>query len=127
MYYIVDTDKSFYEAATDLEPVVLRLGFMVLYVHDLGATLRSKGIEFDDECKVFELCNPRQMERALVTDMRANLALPWRISVYTEDGNTKIGLLRPLPLVAALSREAALTSAAREVEEKLVQMVDETR
>jgi len=127
MYYIVDSDKSFYEASVDLGEVVLRLGFSVLHVHDLGETLRGKGIDFDDECKIFEICNLRQAERALAIDLRLNMALPCRISVYTENGNTRIGLIRPSPMLGALSQDARLADLAREVEERMIQIVDEAR
>ena len=79
MYYIVESDKSFDQASTDLETAVKRHSFGVLHVHDLGATLRSKGIEFDDQCKIFEVCNPGQAAKVLSTDMRLNMALPCRI------------------------------------------------
>ncbi|MBS1158134.1 MAG: hypothetical protein H6R15_553 [Proteobacteria bacterium] len=127
MYYIIESGKSFYEASVDLEEVVLRLGFGVLHIHDLGATLRRKGLDFDEEAKVFEIFNPRQAEKLLAIDMRLNMALPWRISVYTENGATKIGLLRPQPMLAALSADTELARVAREVEEKMIQMVDEAR
>ena len=51
MYYIVETKKSFSQASTDLEAAVLRNGFGVLHVHDLGTTLRSKTIQMIDEAK----------------------------------------------------------------------------
>ena len=94
MYYIVDSDKSFYEATTDLVPVIQRLGLNVLQVHYLGGMLDSKDIEFDDECQVFEIGNPRLVEKVLAIETRLSAALPWRISVYTENGNTKIAVLR---------------------------------
>ena len=53
MYYIVESDKPFNQASADLAAAVIRHGFGVLHVHDLGATLRSKDIAFDEECKVF--------------------------------------------------------------------------
>jgi len=127
MYYIVETDKSFDQAAADLEAAVKRHGFGVLHVHDLGATLRGKGIAFDQQCKVLEVCNPGQAARVLATDMRLNMALPCRISVFTEKGKTKIGLIKPLEMLAALSRDAALLQVAKEVEEKTMQMVDEAK
>ena len=126
MYYIVDSDKSFYEATTDLVPVIQRLGLNVLQVHDLGGMLDGKHIEFDDECQVFEIGNPRLVEKVLAIDMRLSAALPWRISVYTENGNTKIAVLRPAPMLAALSNDATLARLAQELEEKLIQIVDET-
>ena len=83
MYYVVESDKSFDQAAVDLEAAVARNGFGVLHVHDLGSTLRGKGVEFAEQCKVFEVCNPQQAAKVLATDMRLNMALPCRISVFT--------------------------------------------
>lgn len=127
MYYIVPSNKTFNQASTDLEAAVLRHGFGVLHVHDLGATLRSKGLAFEEECKVFEVCNPAQAAKVLSVDMRLNMALPCRISVFTEEGSTRIGLIRPVPMLTVLSQDAALLQVAEEVEEKLLQMVDEAK
>ena len=127
MYYIVETSKSFNQASTDLEAAVKRHDFCVLHIHDLGATLRSKGIAFDEECKVFEVCNPGQAAKVLSADMRLNMALPCRISVFTEKGKTKIGLIKPVQMLSALSQDAALVQVAKEVEEKTIQMVDEAK
>ena len=127
MYYIVETGKTFSQAATDLEAAVLRHQFGVLHVHDLGATLRSKGIAFKEECKVFEVCNPAQAAKVLATDMRLNMALPCRISVYTQDGKTRIGLIKPVPMLSALSDDPALVKVATEVEDKTIRMVDEAK
>ncbi len=87
MYYVVETEKSFDQASADLEAAVQRHGFGVLHIHDLGSTLRSKGVAFNEQCKVFEVCNPMQAAKVLSTDMRLNMALPCRISVFTH-GNT---------------------------------------
>lgn len=125
MYYIVETRKTFDQASADLESAVKNHGFGVLHVHDLGNTLRSKGIAFDEQCKVFEVCNPVQAAKVLATDMRLNMALPCRISVFTENGKTKIGLIKPEPMLATLSEDATLRQVAREVEEKTIRMVDE--
>ena len=127
MYYIVDSNKGFEEAATDLDTAVKRNGFGVLHVHDLGTTLRSKGIDFTEQCKIFEVCNPAQASKVLATDMRLNMALPCRISVYTEKGTTKIGLIKPVEMLAPLSQDPALTRVAEEVERKTIQMVDEAK
>ena len=127
MYYIVETDKSFEQASADLETAVERNGFGVLHIHDLGATLRSKGVPFDEQCKVFEVCNPKQAAKVLSADMRLNMALPCRISVFTEASKTKIGLIKPLEMLSALSQEADLLEVAKEVERNTIQMVDEAK
>ncbi|WP_296494978.1 DUF302 domain-containing protein [Rhodoferax sp.] len=127
MYYIVPTRKPFDQACTDLEAAVLRHGFGVLHIHDLGATLRGKGIAFEEQCKVLEVCNPAQAAKVLAVDMRLNMALPCRISVYTENGAARIGMIRPLPMLSFLSQDALLMQVAREVEEKTIQMIDEAK
>jgi len=77
--------------------------------------------------QVFDVCNYRQMEKLLAIDMRLALSLPWRISVFTENGATKIGLIRPEPMLAAFGANAELAKVAREIEEKMIQIVDEAR
>ena len=127
MYYIVESNKSFEQAATDLEAAVKRHEFGVLHVHDLGNTLRGKGIAFAEQCKVFEVCNPGQAAKVLGTDMRLNMALPCRISVYTEQGKTRIGMIKPVPMLAALSQDASLVKVAQEVEAMTKKMIEEAR
>ncbi len=125
MYYVVETSKSFDQAAADLEAAIVRNGFGVLHVHDLGATLRSKGVAFERECKVFEVCNPHQAARVLAVDMRLNMALPCRVSVYTEAGGTRIGMIEPASMLAMLSPDPALAQVAREVQAVVARSIDE--
>lgn len=127
MYYIVDSEKPFEQASQDLDAAVKRHGFGVLHIHDLGQTLRSKGIDFREQCRIFEVCNPVQAARVLSSDMRLNMALPCRISVYTEAGVTKIGLIKPAQMLASLSDNKQLAVVAAEVESKTKQIVDESK
>jgi uncharacterized protein (DUF302 family) len=127
MYYLVDSAKSFEQASADLDAAVKRHGFGVLHVHDLGATLRGKGFDFPEQCRVFEVCNPGQAVKVLAADMRLNMALPCRISVYTEDGVTRIGLILPVQMLASLSRDPELLKVASEVEQKTIEMVDDAK
>ncbi|MFO1385801.1 MAG: DUF302 domain-containing protein [Chitinivorax sp.] len=127
MYYVVESGKSFEQAAADLDAAVKRNGFGVLHVHDLGNTLRGKGLEFAEQCRVFEVCNPQQAAKVLATDMRLNMALPCRISVYTENGATRIGMIQPAAMLAALSPDPALAQVAQAVEAKTRQMIDEAK
>ncbi len=127
MYYIVETKKSFEQASADLQAAVINHGFGVLHVHNLGETLRSKGVSFTEACKVFEVCNPVQAAKVMSSDMRLNMALPCRISVYTEAGQTKIGLIKPEAMLTSLSADEALQEVAKEVESQVIAMVDEAK
>jgi uncharacterized protein (DUF302 family) len=125
MYYIVESNKSFNQAVVALELAVVKNGFGILHVHNLGATLRNKGIDFKEECKVFEVCNPIQAAKVLSADMRLNMALPCRVSVYTEKRHTKIGFIKPQKMLSSLSQDPALAQTGKEVEEKIIKIVDE--
>jgi uncharacterized protein (DUF302 family) len=99
----------------------------VLHVHNIGNTLRGKGVAFEEECNVFEVCNPGQAAKVLSSDMRLNMALPCRISVYTEKGKTRIGTISPVQMLTMLSGDAALSQVAKEVEEKVILMINEAK
>lgn len=127
MFYIVESSKSFYEAGFDLEPVVQRLGFAILHTFDFSETLRRKGIELDEDCQVFEICNYRYAEKLLSIDMHLSLTLPWRISIFTQNGATMIGLTRPDTMPSILGKNDELARTAAEIEAKMIMIVDETR
>ncbi|MBC8426231.1 DUF302 domain-containing protein [bacterium] len=127
MYYIVESEKTFAQATADLETAVAAHGFGVLHVHDLGETLRAKGIDFAEDCRILEVCNPHHAAAILSADMRLNMALPCRISVFTEAGTTRIGLIEPVKILAALSDDEELRRVATEVQEKTIRMIDDAR
>lgn len=124
MYYIVDSEKSFDQASADLEVAVKANGFGVLYIHDLGNTIRSKGITFENQVRIFEVCNPVQASKVMSIDMRLNMALPCRISVFAENGKTKIGLIKPRGILSSLSQDPTLLQIAKEIEDQTIKMVD---
>lgn len=127
MFYIVESEKDFDRAAADLDAAVGRRGFGVLHVHDVGATLRAKGVDFPEKCRIFEVCQPAHAARVMAADMRLNMALPCRISVYTEKGATRIGMVLPTAMLAALSSDPELEQVAREVERQTRGMIDEAK
>ena len=127
MKFIVDSSKTVEQATADLEAAVKRNGFGVLHVYDLKQTLAEKGAPIDSECRILEVCNPGKAREVLTADMSMNMALPCRVSVYEQDGKTKIGLLSPKAMLAMLSDSAPLAAVADEVETKIRTMMDEAK
>jgi uncharacterized protein (DUF302 family) len=127
MLYIVETTKDVETAARDLEKAVKRNKFGVLHVHNLQQTLKEKGIDFPNACKILEVCNPQQATRVLTQNMTVNLALPCRISVYQEGGKTKIGMVKPTALLAIFPGAEALKPVAEEVEQQTIKMIEEAK
>ena len=65
MLYIVETKKDVETAARELEEAVKRNKFGVLHVHDLQKTLKEKGVDFPNACKILEVCNPQRATEVL--------------------------------------------------------------
>lgn len=127
MYHVVTTKKSFEQASADLEVQVSEHEFSVLHIHDLGKTMREKGMDFSNDCRVFEICNAKQAAKVMAADMRLNMALPCRISVYTEGGETKIGMIKPGQMLSSLSEDPSLVAVAKEVEAATIEIIDGSR
>jgi uncharacterized protein (DUF302 family) len=127
MKYIVETQKSVEQAAADLEVAVQRHHFGVLHTYDLQETLKKKGVDFPNACRIIEICNPQQANKVLTEDMELNLALPCRVSVYAENGTTKIGMIKPSGMLKSLNDSPTLSAIADEVEAAMIEMIDEAR
>lgn len=127
MRYVVESKKNVEQAAKDLQSAAEKYHFGVLHIHDLRATLKKKGVEFPNECRIFEICNPEQAKKALTEDMGTNLALPCRISVWEEGGRTKIGMLNPSTLLGLLSHSPELTKIAKDVEDTTQAIINDAK
>ena len=125
MLYVRKSRKSVDQAAADLELAVKAHGFGVLHTYDFRKTLREKGQALDHECRVLEICNPKQASEMLHQDMSLNMALPCRVSVYEEAGHTKIGMITPTAILALISNSPGLAGQAADVEARIRRMIDD--
>ena len=123
MQYILESDKTIEQVCEDLSKAVTKHGFGVLHIHNLKETMNNKGVEFEQECRIFEVCNPHKAKAVLDWDMSMNMMLPCRISVYTESGKTKIGMLKPTALIKYLATAPSLIAIAQEVENLTTAMI----
>lgn len=127
MKYIVETSKSVQQAVEAVETAAKAHQFGVLHIHNLQQTMKSKGVDLANECQVLEICNPHQALAVLSADMSLNMALPCRISVYTENGKTKIGMIKPGNMLAMLSDSSELMAVAQEVEASTMAIIDQAK
>src|SRR5512145_3342751 len=100
MLHVIESAKTLDRIAKDLEAACARHKFGVLGVHDLKAKMAEKGVAFDRECRIFEVCNPQQAKRVLERNMEISTALPCRVSVYEEGGVTKLATIKPTAMIA---------------------------
>ena len=127
MQYIVETKKTVDQIVADLEVAAAKYGFGVLHIHDLKQTMKNKGIEFQNECRILEICNPLKAESILTQDMNLNMALPCRISVYENKGKIQVGTILPTSLLGILSDDKNIQAIAQDVEEISIAIIDEVK
>lgn len=101
-------------------------GFGLLHTHDIHGTLNAKGVDFAPQCRVFEVCNPKRAAEVLAVRMDLANALPCRIAVYERDGDVIVSMIRPSEMLALLSDDKDLASVAKDVEQTMNRMIDET-
>lgn len=103
--FTLSTEKSMEEAVNSLEASLKEEQFGVLWTFDIKDKLQEKGLEFDKEFKVLEVCNPKEAQRVLNENTMAGYFLPCKMVVYEDGGQTKIGMPRPTSLIAMLNDE----------------------
>ena len=103
MIYQKTSLKNLDELDQALRESAARHKFGVLGVHDLKQTMKNKGVEFDSEVRVYEVCNPHQAKAALLENMEVSTALPCRVSIYAAKGKTVVATILPTELMKAFS------------------------
>jgi uncharacterized protein (DUF302 family) len=122
--YRVESRKSLAEVSRSLEVAAPKYKFGILAVHDLKAKLQEKGVEFERDCRVYEVCNPQQAKKVLEANPEISTALPCRIAVFSEGADVTLATLRPAALIALFHRPE-LRAVAEEVEEVIVKIMNE--
>jgi len=118
------TNKSVAEAAVALQAAVQANHFGVMQVHNLKETMAKKGVAFERECLIFEVCQPQQAKKVLDQNMSVSTALPCRISIYEEGGKAILATLKPTTLLA-MFHTPQLEGVAQEVEDTIVKIMKE--
>jgi uncharacterized protein (DUF302 family) len=120
----IQTEKSVSAAAAALQIAVQANHFGVMHVHDLKETMTKKGVAFDRECLIFEVCQPQQAKKVLDVNLSISTALPCRISIYEEGTKTVLATLKPTTMLA-MFKTPQLTEVAQEVEDSIVKIMKE--
>ncbi len=124
MVYRVQSKKSLSEVARDLEVASQKHKFGIMAVHDLKAKMQEKGVDFERDCLIFEVCNPQQAKKVLEKNAEISTALPCRISVFREGKGVVLATIRPTAMLE-LFGAAGLEPVAKEVEEAMFAIMQE--
>lgn len=120
----VPSVRTLEEIERSLLESAARHKFGIIAIHDLKQTLASKGVDLDQECRVYEVCNPQQAKKVLDASGAVSTALPCRVSVYGKPGHFALATLRPTQLMKGFDVPGVET-VAEEVEQVLEEMMME--
>ncbi|MFY0544708.1 DUF302 domain-containing protein [Brevibacillus sp. H7] len=125
-HYTVSTDKNMEDVIQAIELQLQKHNFGVLWQLDLAQKLQSKGIPFDRQYRVLEVCNPFEAARVLEKNDLVGYFLPCKIVVFEQNGKTHIGLPKPTVLIGLLYDEE-LQAIAEEIEKTLIQVLESSK
>lgn len=120
---VVETSKPLDGTCQALERAITDHGFGILHIHNVRQTLASKGVQFDREVRIYDVCNPHRAKEVLEQNPLMSAALPCAISVFAEGARTKVAFIRPTVMLG-LFGAAGLEAVAEEVERTVKQIVD---
>lgn len=123
IYYKKKTDKTFAEATDDLKKSLLDYKFGVLWELNFKDKLAEKGLSFDKNFKILEVCNPPQAKQILEKNIEVGYFLPCKIVVYEDNSSVFIGMLRPTQLID-MAGDDELTNIAANVENELKSAIE---
>lgn len=120
---VVETSKPMDAACTALEKAITEHHFGILHVHNVRETLSKKGVSFDRDVRIFDVCNPQRAKQVLEKNPLMSAALPCAISVFSESGKTIFAFIRPTVMLG-LFGAAGLDPVAEEVERTVKEIVE---
>lgn len=125
-HYTIQVDKPLDEAVKAIEESLKKEKFGVLWSLNLKDKLNEKGVDFDQEYIVLEVCNPHEAKRVLMKSPLVSYFLPCKIVVYKEDGLTKVGMAKPSELIKTVDNPE-LEEIAVDIEKRLINSINELK
>ncbi|MGO1653213.1 DUF302 domain-containing protein [Senegalia sp. (in: firmicutes)] len=99
------TEKSLDEAIKSLKKNLKKDSFGVLWELNFKDKLEEKGLEFENDFVVLEVCNPKQAKEVLEKNIHIGYVLPCKMVVRREDDKTYIGMTNPETLIGLFDEE----------------------
>lgn len=124
LLYRVESKKTMSQIAQEFEAIAQKHKFGVLAVHNLKAKLQEKGVDFDRECLIYEVCNPQQAKQVLEVNPEISTALPCRVAIYPGVRGVTLATIRPTAMIE-MFKTPELRAVAEEVEAVIVRIMDE--
>ena len=124
--YTIKTLKTINQAVEDITASLKEVGFGVLGTLNFKEILQKKGLDYKDEYRLLEVCNPSAAKQALESNPEIGLLLPCTIAIYQKNKENFISLARPTALLVNIP-DSQLDKFGQEMEQKLVQAIQNVK
>jgi len=124
--YTVKTQKAMDDAIEEITSNLTKIKFGVLGTLDFKEIFAKKGIDFPNDYKLLEVCNPVAAKQALDSDPDIGLLLPCTIAIYEKDDENYISLAKPTVLLS-VAQNTGLETMGKEIESKLIKVIDDSK
>lgn len=117
------TNKNFTEAVDSVTKSLEEQSFGVLWKLNFQDKLKEKGIEFDRDFMIMEVCNPKQAANVLSTHLDAGYFMPCKVVVYESPAGVVIGTMNTEKLIGMMGYED-LSPIAADVQSSLITAIN---
>ena len=124
--HTVKTQKNLDDVIVNLTEKLKEINFGVLETFDLKKILLEKGLEFSDNYKLLQVCNPQLAKQVLEANPDFGLLLPCTIAVYRKNNEKFISLARPTSLLSMAS-DQNLKFSGEDIENNLIRIIDSVK
>lgn len=116
-------NKKFDETVESLKRSLADNKFGVLWELNFKDKLKEKGLDFNKNFKVLEVCNPVQAKEVLDLNIEVGYFLPCKVVVYEKNNSVFVGMMRPTELINMIENNK-LMNIADNVEKVLKNAID---
>lgn len=125
MIHFQNTQRSFSEVCERMASACQSKGYGVLAQHNVGDTLRSKGIDYSGQCIVFEICQPSHAAAILKADATLASGLPCRIAVSQQGSEpVSLSMFSPEQLLREASSKEAIQRIGAQVQQEMLRIME---
>ncbi len=124
MFITMRSGNSLGDVRQKFEDAAAGRKFGVQGIHNVTATLRSKGLVFDRTLYIYEVCNPAAAKKVLDTNIKIGTALPCRVTIYVDGKDVVLETIRPTAMLQMFN-EPTLSATAKDVETTIEEIMRE--
>lgn len=117
------TSKTFEQALESIKKELKERKFGVLWELNFKDKMAEHNIDFKNNFKILEVCNPQKANEVLSAHLEVGYFLPCKMVVYEKNGQVFIGTAKPEILLGIMGYDD-LESVAREVQEILIEAIE---